>query len=372
MLVLVRPCYSDYLKDGLFRPMEAPTDQWLNFMVEARRILAAEGIEMHTWDMRPLAEADIVLSQDLPQNRATLLEAKANAPQAKFVLQVLETPLDRLHHHDPANHRLFDAVLTYNRLRGVGPRYFHYRLPVAPPPSLPPEVPFEERRPLVMINSNRVTRLLGRRQSGLSGLPAIGPKLSGWHVPFKTLLQEGRGALYAHRRRLARTAEQFDPEILDIYGHGWQGEPIGWFHRFVPHQPYACARGIAKGWKTDYLGKYRFSIAFENVRSNVGYISEKIFDDFFVGTVPIYLGDDQITDCVPPESFVDARQFLNERDLLRFVASCGRDQWTRMRDAGKAFVKSPAFGEFKAPAMAKAMSAAFRCVMGDRPPPSKP
>ena len=362
MLVLVRPYNADFLRDELFRPISIAGGQWLNFMAEAARTLLAEGIELHTWDMRPMAKADIVLIQDLPLNRAEVVEARAKAPQAKFVLQILETPLDRLHHHDPANHSLFDGVLTYNRRQAAGPQYFHYRLPVAPPPRLPAEVPYEERQPLVMINSNRVTYLFGRRRSGLSGLPGIGPMLSGWHVPFGTLLRESRGALYGYRRRLARAAERLPPGMLNIYGHGWRGEPIGWFHRFVPHRPYACARGIAEGWKVDYLCKYRFALAFENVRSNVGYLSEKLFDNFFAGAVPIYLGDEQISDAVPPECFVDARQFDNEHDLLKFAAACSRADWTRMRDAGKAFITSAAFEPFTARAFARAMSAAFRHV----------
>jgi hypothetical protein len=52
MLVLVRPYNADFLRDELFRPISVAGGQWLNFMAEAARILLAEGIELHTWDMR--------------------------------------------------------------------------------------------------------------------------------------------------------------------------------------------------------------------------------------------------------------------------------------------------------------------------------
>jgi hypothetical protein len=350
------------LKDELFKPHDTHYAQWLNFMVKIHSQLAAEGIELHTWDMFPLSEADAIISQDLPLYRAEMAQARKKAPQAKFVLQVLETPLDRSHHQDPANHDLFDAVLTYNRHQADNRRYFHYWIPIAPPAGKIEEIPFSERRSLVMINSNRLTRIFGQRQPGLGGLPGFGPMFCGWHVPLSSLLHQGQGQLYSRRRHLALVAERIDPNLLDIYGPGWRGERIGWFHKIVPHRRYACAKGPTSGWKFDYLRRYRFTIAFENIRSNVGYISEKIFDSLFAGTVPIYLGDEQITDAVPTDCFVDARKFSGDRELLEFARDCPESEWRRMRDAGRDFLKSPQFEKFSAESLGHAMIGVLRGV----------
>jgi hypothetical protein len=173
--------------------------------------------------------------------------------------------------------------------------------------------------------------------------------------------------LYSRRRQLARLVEKLDPNLLDIYGYGWRGEPIGWIHRLIPHRPYAAGRGPAIGCKSDYLGKYRFAISFENVRSNVGYISEKIFDLLFANTVPIYLGDEQITQAVPQDCFVDARKFRNDRELLEFARDCPEVEWQRLCQAGQTFIHSPAFEQFRAPAVARTMRAAFQYVTATMP-----
>ena len=363
MLVLVKPPGSDQLCDKLFQKQGTSSGQWLSFMAEVRRLLCVEGFELHTWDMCPLNQADIILCQDLTLTRAELVRRKAMAPRAKFVLQILETPLDRLHHHDPRNHDLFDAVVTYNKRDGVGERYFHYNIPVARPDCQARLLAYRARRPLVMINSNRVTRIFGSRQAGLAGLPGVGPMFSGWHVALGTLMRQGRGQLYCRRRRLALAAESYEDDIMDIYGYGWQGEPISWLHKFISNRVYACGCGIASGWKMDYLKRYRFSIAYENMRSDVGYISEKIFDPMFAGTVPVYLGDEKISDIVPASCYVDARRFISEYELLEYVRDCSELEWRKMSDAGREYVNTDKFERFLPSQLAKVLSVAFNFAL---------
>ena len=56
------------------------------------------------------------------------------------------------------------------------------------------------------------------------------------------------------------------------------------------------------------LSKYKFSICFEN-SITAGYISEKIFDCFYAGTIPIYYGDPNVKESIDPDSFIDFRKF---------------------------------------------------------------
>lgn len=46
--------------------------------------------------------------------------------------------------------------------------------------------------------------------------------------------------------------------------------------------------------KHDTLSKYKFSVCFENGKNLSGFITEKIFDCFSAGTIPIYWGADNI------------------------------------------------------------------------------
>ena len=54
--------------------------------------------------------------------------------------------------------------------------------------------------------------------------------------------------------------------------------------------------------KTEFFSKYKFSIAMENSNGD-GYSSEKIFDSFLAGTIPIYYGDYLIDEFINPKTY---------------------------------------------------------------------
>ena len=59
-----------------------------------------------------------------------------------------------------------------------------------------------------------------------------------------------------------------------------------------------------------------------------GWINEKLFDAFLVGTVPIYRGAPDVHDYIPDDCFIDARRFETCEELeagLR-LARRGRDR----------------------------------------------
>ena len=72
----------------------------------------------------------------------------------------------------------------------------------------------------------------------------------------------------------------------------------------------------------------------------LGYISEKLFDALMAGTVPVYLGEKNITKFVPSECFVNASQFGSHQDLLLYLRDCSEYEWRQMRDAGLDFLES--------------------------------
>ncbi len=74
---------------------------------------------------------------------------------------------------------------------------------------------------------------------------------------------------------------------FDLYGEGWERR-----HPQVDRATYADARRAYRGGTSDKLatlGRYRFALAFENARFD-GYVSEKLFDCLYAGTIPVYLG----------------------------------------------------------------------------------
>ena len=347
MRILVRPFYRDWLNNRLFDPNFALSNSSVGTApyIELQRQLNSRGIQIATWDMFPWESADLIYMLDLPSTRGEVLEVKRRCPRAKLVLELWETPLSRPQFFVQANHSLFDAVVTYDPHLCDDRKYFRFFLPFMPPRTAAANPPFEQRKPLVMVNTNRYFSIFALRGQGLPGIPFFGPALTGWSLPLNKLLTQNKGELYSRRRKLARLADKCCPGVLEVYGAGWKGEYISWVHKFIPHRPYAGAKS-AQTNKQQVLPDYRFVVAFENFTGDMGYISEKMLDALSVGVVPIYLGDAHITDHFPADAFVDARQFRNGRELLDFARDCSQERWSALRAAGQAFVASPAAQKF--------------------------
>ena len=317
-----------------------------------REEAAKQGFALDTCDVVDSKQADILWFMDLPRKKRKFLEIKSSAKRtAKLVLQILESPLLFPAAFVEANRREFDAVVSFEYGNGRD-NEFTYKLPIDPEPSFE-GVPYQQRKLAVMVNTNRVEGWLATRKLGLVGLPGIGAYFSGWKLPPFHWMHPAKGELYSWRRNIAVEFEQFPNGGFDIFGPGWSGEKISWF-------PFCWKRAYG-GWrpdKVDYnleqvgfgkrkrLGEYKFVIASENYEGSRCYISEKIFDALLGGSVPVYLGEARITDLVPENSFIDARQFQSLGNLVNKLAKMSEEEWQQIRSSGKAFLSSKQFLEF--------------------------
>jgi len=66
---------------------------------------------------------------------------------------------------------------------------------------------------------------------------------------------------------------------------------------------------------------------------------------------------------VPPEAFVDARNFHTRRELLRYLQSCPEREWAAMREAGEKFLNSAAFRLFTDDAFAERMTNVLKKIL---------
>jgi Glycosyltransferase family 10 (fucosyltransferase) C-term len=163
--------------------------------------------------------------------------------------------------------------------------------------------------------------------------------------------------LYIERlRAVAQFAGRPD---FDTFGQGWERR-----HPAVPGQLHAAFlrafRGPAHG-KLATLAQYRFALCLEN-SSFPGYISEKIFDCFFAGTVPLYLGAPDVHDYIPAETFIDLRQFRDYAAVEAFLESLDEASTSRYVDAAAEFMHSPAFANFSQERFAREMVDALRTL----------
>lgn len=125
-------------------------------------------------------------------------------------------------------------------------------------------------------------------------------------------------------------AGNWDPperrEILDFFAT----KPEGTFEFYgrapEKYKNHPMSKGYIPGFsssraKLHVLKHYRFGICFENTHTTKGYITEKIFDLFAAGCVPIFWGPDNVTDYIPKECFIDYREFPDDEALYSFLIS---------------------------------------------------
>lgn len=181
----------------------------------------------------------------------------------------------------------------------------------------------------------------------------------------KTLLTREERSLYPERVNAIRWFESHAPQDFDLYGVDWDvpeahsgiaGKFDRRFWRMLSHfitlQPFPSYRGRLDH-KRDALKKTRFAICYENVRDLPGYITEKIFDCFFAGCVPVYWGANNVTDHVPKDCFIDRRNFGNTEEVYRFLKNITEQDFMRYQQRIVDFLQSEAAYPFSSECFAE-------------------
>lgn len=97
--------------------------------------------------------------------------------------------------------------------------------------------------------------------------------------------------------------------------------------------------------KFEVLQRYAFCLCFENMAMN-GYITEKLFDCLYAGTIPLYLGAPDILRYVPQDVFIDCRQYASWDEMWNEVRLIPKARIEVMREAGRQFLGSEAAQPF--------------------------
>lgn len=134
----------------------------------------------------------------------------------------------------------------------------------------------------------------------------------------------------------------------------WERDLRGQWQQWRPDPLLTAARKVYKGQadsKSETLSRYTFALCFENMVLK-GWITEKIFDCLFAGTVPVYWGAPDIAELIPPECYIDMRSFGSYAELEGYLRGLTPRQVCAYREAGRAFLASPQFYPFSKAAFA--------------------
>lgn len=305
--------YRDYAANTLFTPGagENNGEFYLPYLKLRERFLAA-GIELNTPDLNAGREVAFELH----------INCRRQAPTSRAYVYLYENPLIRPLNRDRSALARYAKWFSWDSDVLDDPRAvrLHYPQRLEAGPWNGPA-----QRPLfcVLVASNKALTVVDPRDQ------------------------------YQVRVRILDWYERHAPADFHLFGRGWErpaARPGRWgrlcnqvrklLARFLSvKSPYATWRGPVDD-KLEVLARARFCLAHENCRDLPGYVTEKIFDCFRAGCVPVYVGPREIANHVPAGCFIDGRAFATPAELDARLRTIDDEEYRGYQDRIRAFLHS--------------------------------
>lgn len=223
------------------------------------------------------------------------------------------------------------------------------------------EVPWEARDRICMVNTNKRGHVLSLRQIDPRNLGATAREAAAAMMAkiYRRTDPWMRSDLYVERlHAIAYFGQGSD---FHLYGAGWTRPPAGTRGRFDSAIARSYRGPVSYRDKDSVLERYRYVICYENTIFP-GYITDKIFDCFFAGAIPIYLGAPDIEQFVPRETFIDKRDFDDYSELATFLDELTSPQAHGYLEAAREFLGSSHFEKFTSDDFVRRVSDAIKDV----------
>lgn len=321
MNIAIATIYNEtYADDRLFNATACKIGQnLLTPGICLKDALNINGHQYHTVDVYKDHEIDVIIFQDLCQNyikgisspidyikyivkrkwKKDYLEfAIKNIPVENRILIMKEPPIVCPASYKKQLHQYFGKIFTWDDKLVDNTKYFKLYYPQVPP---------NESYEFLFDNKKFLTMICGNKK------------------------YDGSKELYSERRKVIDYLEKSDEEF-DLYGFGWESESLKNY------------KGTTTS-KLDTLSKYKFAVCYENMCGVHGYITEKIFDCFFAGCVPVYWGADNIKQIIPADTFIDRRNFSDIETMLDFIRSITKEEYEEYIKNIKKYLNSASFKE---------------------------
>ncbi|CAM4332885.1 glycosyltransferase family 10 [Paenibacillus alkaliterrae] len=304
--ILLHNVYDEMNRNNIVFQPDSPynRDDCLIHLSHLKEKLAEQGYDLQTIDQGDVLTCDYLLFFDMPAFIPSLEQfyflqyMKSIAYRKKMLLFLWEPPVVNEQNWTARYHAYFQTIFTwYDDLAGNGD---YVKIHYVQPERRYQGAAFSEKKFCTMINGNR---------SSNHSLE-----------------------LYSERLRAIRFFETHHPEDFELYGFAWD------------QADFPSYRGTIKE-KGDILSRYKYAVCFENMAHVNGYITEKIFDCFRAGCVPVYLGAANITDYVPEGAFIDFRKFNGYEQLYIFLKQITEEQYHVYMEHIDRYLKSSLYAE---------------------------
>lgn len=309
--------YNIYNNNRMFNPeIQAPIgDDLLYPMHYLAHVAREQNVSLSTIDTESLDSYDAIIFLDYPGNHNRYLKKLIDMKFENLYLFLMENEIIKPDNWKKENYRYFKKIFTWRDDLIDNKKIFKFFLPNKIPDT-------------ISIDISRKTKFCC--------LIAGNKKNNRPHE------------LYSERIRAIKWFEKNQPAHFDLYGKGWDLTlppfltPLKpflqpFYNTLFPH--YASYRGEITSKRT-ILEQYKFSICYENLRDTPGYITEKIFDCFFAGCIPVYLGASNVTDYIPEDTFIDKRNFSDYAELFGYMKTLSDDEYMHYLNAIEDFVRS--------------------------------
>ena len=277
-----------------------PNDQsFLNlvFPEEMLKTLREEKIDLHASDLKNADLSSDEVRYVVVWNKPHFVKRKnreVRIPRQKALLFMWEPPTVQKKLYSPRYHALFKRIYTWDDDLVDNKRYFKFYYPVLHP-MISETTPFEEKKLLTFMFSRKTSQH---------------PK-----------------ELYSEREKVIQFFEERPAGEFDFYGRHWE---------IKNSKNYKGAPAD----KIHTLKNYRFVICYENMRDVKGYITEKIFDAFAAGCIPIYWGASNVQDYIPKGCFIDRREFADNEALYAFIKNMDKSTYDAYIENIRTYLKS--------------------------------
>lgn len=280
-------------------------------------------IEFITLDMiKDYNEIDAFIFFDFPKMTTSYVQKAFNAKKPMYLV-LFECEVIKKDNWDSKNHDFFEKIFTWNDELIDNKKYFKINFSQKFPTTIKKDISRKEKLCTLISGNKKVNHPL---------------------------------ELYSKRIEAIEWFEKHHPTDFEFYGIGWNDythanryvrflmKKIGISKVLAPN--YQTYKGTVKA-KKEVLEKYKFAICYENARDIPGYITEKIFDCFFAGCVPIYWGANNITDYIPKECFIDKREFESYERLYDFINCIDDEHYATYLDSIESFLNKKQENYFK-------------------------
>lgn len=327
--IFIDPSYRVFDSDGLFdltNPVLNRDDQLRPFH-RLREHMASRGIIVHTADYlfkdngQDVQQSDYYSLGLLDNFERVLLEGRARP--AAFVIMEPPVVAPSLYEALPRLTAAFDKVYIHNV---IGDGYSLDDVDATKLHRLYYPIPYNDVLEPYWGNSARMKRMV---------------VINGSHNPLSKNREQ-------YSLRINAMAELSKMGVIDLYGMGWDR----WWSRQALWLPYWRNRralmSIYKGKcasKFEVLQNYEFCLCFENMRMD-GYITEKLFDCLYAGTIPLYMGAPDILNDIPEDVFVDCRKYSTWQEMWEDVSAMSSERINEMKIAGRRFLASGMANKF--------------------------